>query len=158
PSFVNYSTANGLASDFVLSIAEDDAGRIYLGTFKGVDRLDPAKGEIRHFTTADGLAGDVVGHCLKDHLGNIWVATNTGLSKLNPSAEPTGERPPPIYLRLVQLAGEALPLAETGAVRAKAGDLPASRNNLLIEFIGLSFQGERSLKYQYKLEGADADW
>jgi ligand-binding sensor domain-containing protein len=158
PEFVNYSTASGLASDFVLSIAEDDAGRIYLGTFKGVDRLEPASGEIRHFTTTDGLAGDWVGHCLKDHLGNIWIATSTGLSKLNPHAERTIKRPPPIYLSLVQLAGEALPLAETGAVQVKAGDLPASRNNLLIEFIGLSFQSERALKYQYKLEGADVDW
>ena len=147
PEFVNYSTASGLVSDFVLSFAEDDAGRIYLGTFKGVDRLDPASGEIRHLTTADGLAGDSVSHCLKDHLGNIWIGTSTGLSKLNPYAERVVKRPPPIYLSLVQGAGEALPLAETGAVRMTTSDLSVARNNLFIEFVGLSFQGERELKY-----------
>src|SRR5215510_10269066 len=50
PEFANYSSAPGLASDYVLSITEDDSGRIHLGTFKGLDRLEPLTGEIRHFT------------------------------------------------------------------------------------------------------------
>ena len=158
PEFVNFSTADGLASDFVLSIAEDDAGRIYVGTFKGLDRLDPSTGKIQHFTTADGLAGDTIEHCLKDRRGNYWVATNMGVSKLNLVADREVKRPPPIYLSSIQIAGEDLPLAETGTARAAVADLSASRNNLLIEFVGLSFEREGGLKYQYRLEGADADW
>src|SRR5262249_14971455 len=42
--FINYSTETGLASDTVWTIAEDDVGRIYLGTSKGLDRIDPATG------------------------------------------------------------------------------------------------------------------
>ncbi len=36
--------------------------------------------------------------------------------------------------------------------------MAASRNNLLIEYVGISFQGENVLRYQYKLEGVDKDW
>ena len=158
PEFVNYSTADGLASDFVLSIAEDDAGRVYFGTFKGLDRLDTSTGKIQHFTTEDGLAGDTIEHCLRDSRGHLWVATNMGMSRLNLAAEGKIKRAPPIYLSLIQVAGEDLALAETGTTRAAVADLPASRNNVLIEFVGLSFEGEGGLKYQYKLDGADADW
>ena len=156
--FVNYSTANGLVSDTVWSIAEDDFGRIYLGTGKGLDQLDPATGRIHHFNTKDGLASDLINHCLKDRSGNIWVANALGLSKFNPRSEPVVNRPPPIYFSRVQVAGEEQPLSETGALRVPEFELPAARNNLLIEYVGLSFQGEQKLRYQYMLEGVDADW
>lgn len=156
--FSNYSTNNGLASDAVWSITEDDAGRIYLGTGKGLDQLDPATGRIRHFDTQDGLAGDLIVHCHKDRDGNIWVATSKGLSKFNPRAERIVDRPPPIYLSRVSIAGEDVPLPETGTLRVADLALPAARNNLVIEYVALSFQGEQKLRYQYKLEGVDADW
>jgi ligand-binding sensor domain-containing protein/signal transduction histidine kinase len=158
PEFVNYSTESGLSSDFVLSIAEDDSGRIYLGTFKGLDRLDPFTEEIRHFTTTDGLAANVINHCMTDSRGNIWIATSAGLSKLDPHAEHVVKNPPAIYLSRVQVAGEDLPLEETGAARMSAPELSASRNNLVIEYVGLSFQGEGELRYRYQLEGSDTDW
>jgi ligand-binding sensor domain-containing protein/signal transduction histidine kinase len=158
PKFANYSTETGLASDFVWSITEDDAGRIYLSTGKGLDQLDPVTGRIRHFDSKDGLAGDNVGHSIKDRNGNIWVATLQGLSKLDPRAERKVDRPPPIYLSRVQIAGEDLPLAETGTLSISEIELPATRNNLLIEYVALSFRGEQRLRYQYKLEGVDGDW
>jgi signal transduction histidine kinase/ligand-binding sensor domain-containing protein len=157
PTFINYSMQDGLVSDTVWTIAEDDRRRIYLGTGKGLDQLDPLTGRIRHFGAKEGLAGDLINHCLKDRSGNIWVATTQGLSKLNPRAERIAD-PPPIYLSRVQVAGEDLPLAETGARHVPEFELPAARNNLLVEFVALSFQGEQRLRYQYKLEGVDADW
>jgi signal transduction histidine kinase len=156
--FVNYSTEQGLASDAVWSITEDDAGRIYLGTGKGLDQLDPATGRIRHFSARDGLAGDVINHCLKDRNGAIWVATALGLSKFDQRAERGVNYPPPIYLSRTQVAGEDLPLPETGAPRIPELEIPYARNNLLVEYVGLSFQGEQRLRYQYKLEGGDGDW
>ncbi|MBS1786108.1 MAG: ATP-binding protein [Acidobacteria bacterium] len=158
PKFVNYSTETGLASDSVWTIAEDDVGRIYLGTSKGLDRIDPATGQIRNFNSKDGLAGDLINHCLKDRNGNILIATTLGLSKFNPRAERIVNRPPPIYLSRVQAAGEDLPLAETGAQHIPELELPAAGNNLLIEYVALCFQGEQRLRYQYKLEGVDTDW
>jgi ligand-binding sensor domain-containing protein/DNA-binding NarL/FixJ family response regulator len=158
PQFINYSTQNGLASDALWAIAEDDAGRIYLGTGKGLNQLDPLTGRIRHFNVRDGLAGDVINNCVKDRQGNIWIATTDGLSKFNPRAERFAEKPPPIYFSRVQVAGEDLPLPETGAANIPKLELTAGRNNLLVEFVALIFQGEQRLRYQYKLVGVDEDW
>ena len=158
PKFVNYSTQTGLVSDTVWGITEDDAGRIYLGTGKGLDRLDLMTGRVHHFNVGDGLAGDFINDCIKDRNGNIWVAASGGLSKFNPRAERIVDHPPPIYLSRVQVAGEDLPLAETGAQSVPELELPVTRNNLLIEYVALSFRSERRLRYQYKLEGVDGDW
>jgi ligand-binding sensor domain-containing protein len=60
PTMRRYGRREGLSSDTVLCVTEDSWGRIYAGTQRGVDRLDPASGLIRRFTAADGLApGDV---------------------------------------------------------------------------------------------------
>jgi ligand-binding sensor domain-containing protein/signal transduction histidine kinase len=158
PTFANYSSESGLASGTVWSIAEDDLGRIYLGTGKGLDRLDLSTGAIRHFSTDDGLAGDEVRDCIKDHDGRIWVGTASGLSRLDPHVERTVTRPAPIFLSRVQLAGEDLLLPETGTGSVQDLVLSPSRNSLLIEYVGLDFSGEHTLRYQYRLEGADRDW
>jgi two-component sensor histidine kinase len=158
PTFVNYSAQNGLLSNTVRSITEDDSGRIYLGTEKGLNQLDPSTGRIRHITTAHGLAGDHITYCLKDRRGNIWVGTTSGVSKLTPHAERDPVPPPRIYFSQIQAAGQNLSLPERGAQRLLELTLPASQNNLRIEYVGLSFRGERALTYQYKLEGVDEDW
>jgi len=158
PQFTNYSTTNGLASDAVWAIAEDDLGRMYFGTGKGLDQLDLTTGRVRHFNTDDGLASDIVNYCLKDRAGNIWIGTTLGLSKLNPRAERITDTAAPIYLSRVQIAGEDLALPETGARQVAPLELSASRNNLMIEYVALSFQGENALRYQHKLEGIDKDW
>ena len=158
PQFINYSTADGLASDMVWSITEDDFGRMYFATGRGLDQFDVTTGRVRHFTTREGLAGDIISHCFKDRAGNIWVGTSNGLSKFNPAQEAIAVSEPPIYISRVFIAGEDQNLPETGLSRLPALQLASAQNNLLIEFVALSFQSENDLLYQYRLEGADADW
>ena len=54
PQLRRYTRAQGLSIDEVWCVTEDRLGRIYAGTTKGVDRLDPGTGQIVHYTTADG--------------------------------------------------------------------------------------------------------
>ncbi len=158
PDFVTYSTENGVASDTVWSISEDNAGRIYFGTGKGLDRLDPVSGRIQHFSSADGLAGDRIICSRRDRQGNIWIGTTTGISKFDPRAERVSAHPPPVYVSRIQVAGDDLRLAETGERHVRQFEFRPSQNNLLIEYVGLHFGRERELRYRYMLEGADAGW
>ena len=158
PGFKNYTIANGLASGAVWAISEDAAGRIYLGTGRGVDRLDTATGKIRHFTNDDGIIGSVINSLFKDFQGHIWVASDLGVSRIDPHVAESPALPPPVFINRILIAGEDLPLAETGDAAPIAPDLSANQNNITINYIGLSFGREDSLRYQYKLEGADDDW
>jgi signal transduction histidine kinase/streptogramin lyase len=77
--FKIFTSADGLANDFVRSIYADRSGNLWIGTRGGLTRL---RGE--HFdvyTTANGLPNDFVGTIYEDGQGNIWVGTLGGLSK-----------------------------------------------------------------------------
>ncbi len=158
PVFENYGTARGLRSDSVWSIGEDRFGRLYFGTGQGLEQLDLASGRIRHFGSGEGLAGDLVNHVLTDRRGNVWIATTSGLSRLQPGPQQLAERAPPVLLTRIVVAGEELPLPQVGVGSLSGLAFPASRNNLLVQYVGLSFAGRGPLRYQYQLEGADPDW
>ncbi len=156
PRFTNYTTE--LPSNTVWTITEDDLGRMYFGTERGVQQFDVEKNRWRNFNSKNGLSGDRINSLVKDRRGNIWIVTSAGLTKFNPRAERITNKPPPIYLSRVKLAGEDLLLAEAGANEIPSIELSSARNNLTIEFVGLNFTGEDTLNYQYKLEGVDTDW
>jgi len=158
PTFVNYSTRDGLSSDSISCITADDEGRIYLGTSRGLNQLDPETGRIRHFRKWDGLAGDAITDCVKDRQGNIWIGTTSGVSRYDPRMDRSDAPSPPIYLSRVHVAGEDLSVPERGVRWLPERRFRAGQNNIRIEYSAVSFRAGRALRYQYKLEGADADW
>jgi ligand-binding sensor domain-containing protein len=150
-----YKTADGLASDAINCIIEDTAGRIYAGTGKGVDRLDPRTGRIKHFSTADGLAHGELKMALRDRSGNLWFGTTQGLSRLSPAAD----RPPAIpSVRIMDLrvGREGYPVSQVGETRISRGDLQPSQNQFQVAFVGFSDEPEANLRYTYKLEGGES--
>ena len=84
PGFVTYTTAQGLASNSVSCITEDNLGRMYFGTARGLDRFDLETKHIRHYTRAEGLANNAVTVAFRDREGALWfgadaVSSNTQL-------------------------------------------------------------------------------
>lgn len=157
PRFVNYSTARGLPSNAVWAIAEDETGRIYLGTGRGVCELDVETGHARVYTTADGLAGDVVNALFRDRRGNVWAGTSGGLSRIDPRMRHASRTRPPVLIARVEAGNETLMIPERGVPRVSGIVLPHSRNNLVVECAGLSFS-HAPLSYQWRMDGVDAEW
>lgn len=158
PRFRRYTIAEGLASDTIWEIVEDDDQRIYFGTGRGIDQLELESGRIRHFTADEGAIDTSTPHLLKDSRGVIWAATDGGVTRIDPRSLRSDRAAPPIYISEIRVAGEPLAIAETGATEVAPITLAASRNNVSIAFTGLSFRGESSLGYEYKLDGIDTDW
>ncbi|WIG57226.1 MAG: Sensory box histidine kinase [Rhodanobacteraceae bacterium] len=82
----HFDSASGLASDTVLTMAEDRSGNIWAGTTKGVSMIEPAGGKIRTFREVPGdsrsLAGDAVASLFVDDRGQVWIGTLSGISRL----------------------------------------------------------------------------
>ena len=87
-----YTTAQGLSSNEVRCTTEDLYGRLYIGTGRGLDRLNP-DGGIEHFTAADGLAPGEPVVALRDRQGALWFGNTQGLSRWLP--EPPQPSSPP---------------------------------------------------------------
>jgi ligand-binding sensor domain-containing protein/signal transduction histidine kinase len=153
PRFTAYTGTQGLSSITVRRIVEDRMGRIYAGTARGLDRLDPANGFIKHYSTADGLAPGTVAAALLDRDGALWFGNTMGLSRLTPSTDGS-PAVPPVYITALNVDGEARAAADPGVRALSPLRLEPDQRNVHIEFVGL---GE-ALRYQYRLEGAEGVW
>ena len=157
PRFQSYSTAAGLSGNNIGIITEDVAGSIYAGTGHGLDCLDPKTGRVKHFTTADGLVGgDIVG-AFRARDGALWFSSIKGLSRFMPGTV-TPQQPPRVLISNLYVAGVRQNISTLGENQVALQDLAANQNQLQVDFVALSFAPGEVLSYQYKLEGADADW
>jgi signal transduction histidine kinase/ligand-binding sensor domain-containing protein len=157
PTFVSYTTGQGLSSNEIQCITEDLAGRIYLCTARGVDQLEPTTGHVKHYSTADGLVGGELQAAFRDHLGALWFGTQQGLSRF----VPTNGRPTdgvPVILSGVRVEGDALAMSPGGATKVSLPDLSPGRDRVQFDFTGLSFKAGDVLRYQFMLEGAEEKW
>src|SRR5688500_1726593 len=110
PQIITYRTENGLASNNARSITADSFGRSYVGTARGVNRITPESGKIKHFSMSGGLAADFVQAAFRGRAGSLWFGTTNGVSKLEPKEEVVS-KPPPVWISGLRIAGETKPVS-----------------------------------------------
>ena len=155
PGFVRFTTENGLSSDSVFTLTSDVRRRIYAGTRRGIDRIEPSTGKIAHFTTADGLANSVVISSFRDHDGDLWFGTLNGLSKLTASRD-LAPPPPAVRITEIRVDNRPIPLSDFGETTAGSVQLHARQNHVQISFAGINLDSD--LRFQYRLEGSNSEW
>jgi ligand-binding sensor domain-containing protein/two-component sensor histidine kinase len=158
PTVVSVTTADGLLSNDLWCITEDRRGRLYVGSGRGVDRLEPESRRVKHYTAADGLFRGEVEIAYRDQTGTLWFGSPRGLARFVPESEESTQPAPPIFINSLRIAGESVRLAELGATEISGLELGANRSPIQIDFVALDFGAGEMLRYQYKLEGADSDW
>jgi ligand-binding sensor domain-containing protein/signal transduction histidine kinase len=157
PKFVSYGTVQGLSSNRADVITDDAQGYLYVGGGSGLDRFDPATGDVRHFTSADGLPTGVFMAAFRDRTGALWFGMTSGLARLVP-APTTPSGPPPILISSVRVAGALWPISAAGERSVTLPDLAPGQNALQIDFVGLGFGTGDVLRYRYRLDGSRDDW
>jgi len=157
PTFITYNSSTGLSGDNLEAITEGDDGHMYVGGGRGLDRLDPATGRVRHFSAADGLPPGVLRSAFRDLHGVLWFGMSNGLARFVPAVEKE-PAPPPVFISGVRVAGVPQPVSALGEVGMTLADLEPAQRQVEIDFVGLGFGSGEVLRYKYKLEGADADW
>jgi signal transduction histidine kinase/ligand-binding sensor domain-containing protein len=158
PKLTPVTTRDGLSSNQANCTTEDNYGRIYVGTGRGVNELDPRSGRIKVYTTADGLPDNIVTHCKRDSAGSVWFGTWSGIAKYEPkSGEQT--QAPPVFLSDLRINGEPFRnLSQLGESAIEGLDLASDQRQIQIDFLALGFGVGESLRYQYKLDGVDPEW
>ena len=81
-TWTTYSTADGLASNIVSGIVEDDYGNIWVATWGGLSCYDGVTWTT--YTTADGLAGIQIAAIAEDGHGYLWFGTSDGATRHRP--------------------------------------------------------------------------
>jgi len=157
PAFVRYTTAQHLASDVVRCVTEDAWGRIYAGTVRGVDRVDPVSGRVTHYSTADGLARDEVTAAFRDRHGALWFGSWGGVSRLVPEQD-RNLAAPAVFIGGLYTGGGPYPISAVGERTLAGLMLRPDEAQIAIEYFGLDVADADRLRFEYRLDGADADW
>ncbi len=157
PRFAPFSRVSDWRGLDILCLTDDQWGRLYLGTARGIEQLDPATGRSRHYTTADGLSNNEVTSAFRDRTGALWFGTLDGLSRLTPSRDAL-RAPPPVLISGLRIAGNQYAVSELGEAGIEGFTLEPSQNHLTVDFFSLSFSAGETLRYQYRLEGGEPDW
>ena len=81
--YENYSTMDGMASNYIECMLHDSQGFLWVGSWNGLNRFDGYN--FRQYQASVYVKGKISGNwvrCLhEDQKGEIWVGTNDGLSK-----------------------------------------------------------------------------
>ncbi|MEP6865342.1 MAG: ATP-binding protein, partial [Deltaproteobacteria bacterium] len=154
PRLQRYTTATGLASNQAMTVIDDTFDRIYVGTTRGIDRIDPSTGSISHFDIGDGLPNNHVATSARLRDGTLWFGTKGGAARVVPvKAAPVVV--PPVAITGVVVGGRprAVPLAGAHSLDLAFG---ANDDQLDLAFTTPSFVVGDPVRFQYRLDGAAA--
>lgn len=155
PVFRRYTSAEGLTTSSTRCVTEDRDGRIFIGTSRGIDELDPASGRVRAFSTENGLPNNLVFACHAAADGRLWFGTLHGLARYDPG-QPRERVAPQARITGLTVSGQALPVPELGTSEIAKLELGPQSNSLAIDFVGISPTSDSDVSFQYRLGGEHA--
>lgn len=166
---LHYRTDNGLPSNMIISITEDDNGYLWIGTQKGIVRFDPKANVFADFGSDDNLKNNHYNPRAALRLSNgrlVFGGTN-GFSILLPdNIEPNPNAPTTVFTDL-KLAGQSVPIGEWNGRTVLNGSLNAAETvvkltyadrGIVFDFTATDFTNPSKNRFAYQLDGFDSDW
>ncbi|MBO6575222.1 MAG: response regulator [Rhodothermales bacterium] len=172
PVFDVINEMHGLTDDGVLFMAIGPNDGLWIGTNRGLSRLDlaayHASGEIvlRRYGQYEGFIGVEANlhAAFRDAQDAMWFGHVEGVSRFAPDAVESPAGIPTTQLTGVRLFMEDPGWNSLGLRTDPATGLPAhlrlgpKQNHLTFDFVGLSYRAAERVRYRHRLEGFDDDW
>ncbi|MFT4018308.1 MAG: two-component regulator propeller domain-containing protein [Agriterribacter sp.] len=165
-TFTRYNITNGLPSNYIFKIQEDDEGNIWLSTSRGLVRMNASAGSIRVYTASSGLLNDQFNYnsgC-KTRDGRLYFGSVKGMISFNPATFVTNTQIPSIYITGLQVngreieAGDQSGLLSESILQTEQITLNYLQSSFSIDFAALSFISPEMTQYAYIMHGLDKEW
>ena len=163
--FIHYREIDGLPSDTVMGIMEDDQGNLWISTSHGISKFNPRLETFRNYDFYDGLQGNQFNFntLYKSNSGELYFGGVDGLNAFYPSAIQDNPNIPPIVITDFQLGNKPVQIGAESVLKKsilEMEELVLSHQDRVIsfEFAALSFTSPQKNRYRYKLEGFDETW
>lgn len=162
-----FSTADGLPDDLLSQVIEDDNGRLWCGSRRGVfsvavaDLLAVASGrETRVMPTTLGAEEGMRGASAlngfqpsvwKARDGRLWFTTHEGIFGVDPKASLPSATPPRVFID--EIIVDQRVVKPTDALRLKPRD-----QQVEFRFATPNFSAPEKIRVRHRLEGYDFGW
>lgn len=153
--FTTWFDYNGLASNFVFAINEDEAGKLWITTAQGVSVLNPQTNTFTpfpadfHFTT-NGLEPSGV----MSKSGLLYFFKEDYFYEVDPSKNFSVQESPKAVLKSIHVFDQEIPFKISGDPL----HLSYRQNFFSFEFAAPEFINPDKLQYSYLLENFDKQW
>ncbi len=163
--FTRFTLRDGLPSEHVSQILEDDQGELWLGTRKGIVRV--SKSELSagrpNFITygkADGLPALECSEgnqpaCWRSRDGRLWFSTAKGVAWVDPKRVPHNPLIPTVILEGMMVDGQEM-ISE--GVIPNVLSVPAGHHHVEFNFTALSFTSPEGMQFKWRLTGLEQEW
>ena len=166
PVFKSYSIKEGLNSDVILSIVEDNESALWLATENALSRFDKQKESFRNFDRYDGFLNVQMEEesALKLHSGDLWFGNRKGILSFNPQKIGSYNCEYKTFIVDFQVSNHDLrsftddPILKESIRYANSITLKHNQSTFVIEFAALNYYNQNRVSYKYILEGFEDEW
>jgi DNA-binding NtrC family response regulator/ligand-binding sensor domain-containing protein len=157
--FSYYTINDGLPSDAIYGILEDEAGNLWMSTNNGLSRFNPETESFKNYSVKDGLQNTEFngGSYFKSKNGEMFFGGITGFNSFYPENIKDNKYIPPVVITSFQKFNNPVhfnrPVYEIQEIDLSYKDYVFS-----FEFSALDYAAPEKNEYAYKMEGLDDDW
>ena len=166
PVFKSYSLKEGLNSDVILSIVEDNENALWLATENALSRFDKQKETFRNIDRYDGFLNVQMEEesALKLASGSLWFGTRKGILSFNPQKIESYNCDYKTFIVDFLVSNRDLksytddPILKGSIRYANSITLRHNQSTFVIEFAALNYYNQNRVSYKYILEGFEDEW
>ncbi len=144
-----------ISSVLVTDVLQDSTGNIWIGTNNGIDKITfspDGSYSIAKGAYDNKLSGRMI-FFLKEKYNHLYIGTTGSLAIADLATAETKVTP------LVNINHLTINNKNADSLLTKEkNNFEPDENNIIFEFVALSFINEKQTAYQYKLDGADTGW
>lgn len=161
-----FTTKNGLLSNVVYCILEDNNKHLWVSTLKGLISFDLRTEKATAYTKSNGLTTNQFNHssAYKGIDGHMYFGTVKGMIEFDPRSFEAKEAAPATYItgfqinnKEIQPGGKNSPLVKS-ILYTDTIELTHKQNNFSIEFVALDYASPEAVKYKYRMKGLAGPW
>ena len=165
-SFTPIRKRDGLLSNIVNAILEDDDGNLWFSSDKGISKYNPETGDIKNYTRVNGVqSGEFnIGAGYKLSNGVLMFGGLTGVTFFHPNDIIKNDVLPKTVMTQLDILnvkvepGQENNILQKDILLTDNITLNYKQNVFSLHYAGLNYRSSERNTYQYKLEGFDNNW
>ena len=165
----NFTQKDGLPSNQIYRIQEDQYSRLWLSTGHGLSMFDPAREKFKNYITDDGIQGIKFnyGASCRSNSGEIFFGGQNGITSFYPDQLVENDRIPPIVITEFRIFNKHVPVGVKFDKEIILEKCISETNEIVVrydqavltfEYAALSYANSTRNEYAHMLEGFETDW
>lgn len=164
--FGSYTTRHGLPSDVILSVVEDEQGKLWISNENNLSKFDPITERFETYSDIKGfmhVSSFSEASTIRLHSNKLVFGYSNGMVTFFPGQIVNSNYSPKIVFTGFHLFNIEQPIGKNSPLKAHIDDtdklvLTHRQNFFSIEFASLDFINPATIMYAYQLQGFDNEW